>query len=75
MSWAPGAIFGGCCVLVTIFVNFLPETMGRELPQTLHDLELWYKKEPEHSEDSEDKQIMMKDLSKEDDQEQNNSEH
>ncbi|XP_046556465.1 solute carrier family 22 member 7-like [Haliotis rubra] len=44
VEWAPGTIFGVCCLLVTVLVNVLPETMGRELPQTVDDVEAWHKK-------------------------------
>ncbi|XP_071108387.1 organic cation transporter protein-like [Haliotis cracherodii] len=44
VEWAPGTIFGVCCLLVTVLVNILPETMGRALPQTLDDVEAWHKK-------------------------------
>lgn len=33
--WLPMAIFGGCTVLSGCLVCFLPETLGRELPETL----------------------------------------
>ncbi|XP_067667759.1 solute carrier family 22 member 3-like [Haliotis asinina] len=44
VEWAPGTIFGVCCLLATVLVNILPETMGRELPQTVDDVEAWHKK-------------------------------
>ncbi|XP_067667757.1 organic cation transporter protein-like isoform X2 [Haliotis asinina] len=44
VEWAPGTIFGVCCLLATVLVNVLPETMGRELPQTVDDVEAWHKK-------------------------------
>ncbi|KAK7484479.1 hypothetical protein BaRGS_00024235 [Batillaria attramentaria] len=40
--WAPGAIFGTCNMLILIIIRSLPESMGRELPQTVADLETWY---------------------------------
>ncbi|KAK7484508.1 hypothetical protein BaRGS_00024264 [Batillaria attramentaria] len=42
--WAPGAIFGTCSLLAVLFLRMLPESKGRELPQTLGDLEAWYTK-------------------------------
>ncbi|XP_069137349.1 organic cation transporter protein-like isoform X2 [Argopecten irradians] len=43
VKWAPGAIFGCLCLLVTIVTPFLPEPMGHELPTLVEDLEEWYK--------------------------------
>ncbi|ESP03406.1 hypothetical protein LOTGIDRAFT_171496 [Lottia gigantea] len=42
-SWAPGAILGICCIVATILIIFLPETMGKELPQNMLDLEDLFK--------------------------------
>ncbi|KAK6189117.1 hypothetical protein SNE40_005155 [Patella caerulea] len=44
ISWGPGAIFGGCCLLATLLITILPETNGKELPQTMADVKLLYKK-------------------------------
>ncbi|XP_041363345.1 solute carrier family 22 member 6-A-like, partial [Gigantopelta aegis] len=41
--WAPGTIFGMCCLAVAVLVTFLPETTGRELPQTIEEMAAWYK--------------------------------
>ncbi|KAJ8304439.1 hypothetical protein KUTeg_018022, partial [Tegillarca granosa] len=41
--WAPGAIFGIMCLIVTFLATFLPETKGHELPQTVEALNEWYK--------------------------------
>ncbi|XP_041373747.1 solute carrier family 22 member 15-like [Gigantopelta aegis] len=43
VPWAPGTIFGVSCLAVTFLVTFLPETTGRELPQTIEDMADWYK--------------------------------
>ncbi|KAL5004945.1 hypothetical protein ScPMuIL_018401 [Solemya velum] len=32
--WGPGLVFGIMCLLVTVLMPFLPETRGRELPDT-----------------------------------------
>ena len=40
--WAPGAIVGSLCFLVVFVMHFLPETKGRELPNTVEDIERWY---------------------------------
>ncbi|KAJ8304388.1 hypothetical protein KUTeg_017971, partial [Tegillarca granosa] len=41
--WAPGVIFGGLCLLVTVLTTLLPETKGHELPQFIEELKIWYK--------------------------------
>ncbi|XP_069103202.1 organic anion transporter 3-like [Argopecten irradians] len=43
--WAPGIIFGIGSLLVSLGMLMLPETNGRELPQTLDELLSWYKGE------------------------------
>ncbi|OWF38693.1 Solute carrier family 22 member 6-A [Mizuhopecten yessoensis] len=43
--WAPGLIFGVGSLLVNVGLVMLPETNGRELPQTLDELLSWYKGE------------------------------
>ncbi|XP_076465986.1 organic cation transporter-like protein [Babylonia areolata] len=40
--WAPGAIIGSLCFMVVVLMHFLPETKGRELPNTLQDIDEWY---------------------------------
>ncbi|KAL8599722.1 hypothetical protein ACOMHN_024773 [Nucella lapillus] len=47
--WAPGALIGSLCFLVMVLVHFLPETRGRELPNTVHDIEIWYSDQPHHT--------------------------
>jgi len=42
--WVPGVLIGCLAVLVSGLVFLLPETNGRELPQTLDDLNNWYRK-------------------------------
>ncbi|XP_076443492.1 organic cation transporter protein-like [Babylonia areolata] len=39
--WAPGTIFGVLCLLMPVCMRLLPETCGRELPQTITDMELY----------------------------------
>ena len=41
--WGPGVLIGCLSIFVTVLLTFLPETAGRELPQTLDDLNNWYK--------------------------------
>lgn len=36
--WAPGALFGTSNLIALILLRFLPETMGKELPQTVEDV-------------------------------------
>ncbi|XP_060070854.1 organic cation/carnitine transporter 2-like [Ylistrum balloti] len=43
VRWAPGAIFGCLCVILTLVLPFLPETRGHELPTLVEELEEWYK--------------------------------
>ncbi|XP_060072228.1 organic cation transporter protein-like [Ylistrum balloti] len=43
VRWAPGAIFGCLCLIVTLILPLLPETRGHELPTLVEDLEDWYK--------------------------------
>ncbi|RUS92226.1 hypothetical protein EGW08_000079 [Elysia chlorotica] len=40
--WAPGLIIGTCTCFVCLLVSFLPETSGRELPQTISELQAWF---------------------------------
>ncbi|BFZ14544.1 hypothetical protein BsWGS_17583 [Bradybaena similaris] len=42
VPWGPGAVFTALCLLVPVMLRFLPETTGRELPQTLADFERMY---------------------------------
>ncbi|CAG5118358.1 unnamed protein product [Candidula unifasciata] len=39
VPWGPGAVFTCLCLLVLVVLRLLPETTGKELPQTLDDLE------------------------------------
>ncbi|KAJ8304470.1 hypothetical protein KUTeg_018053 [Tegillarca granosa] len=41
--WAPGVIFGGLCLIVTVLITLLPDTRGHELPQFIEELKVWYK--------------------------------
>ncbi|XP_048750180.2 organic cation transporter protein-like [Ostrea edulis] len=42
ISWGPGVVFGSLSVLVTILFIWLPETTGKELPDTLGDVDNFY---------------------------------
>ncbi|XP_052061721.1 organic cation transporter protein-like [Mytilus californianus] len=44
IEWGPGVIFGACCGVVTVLQLLLPETSGRDLPQTVEELIEWDKK-------------------------------
>ncbi|KAK6964058.1 solute carrier family 22 member 3, partial [Biomphalaria glabrata] len=39
VAWAPNVMFGALCISLPLAIRSLPETLGRELPQTLEDLE------------------------------------
>ena len=41
IPWLPNVIFGVMCLLAGIMVLFLPETLGRPLPQTIKEVENW----------------------------------
>lgn len=41
--WAPGTIFGVCCLLVPVFMRILPETSECELPQTIGEMKLRFR--------------------------------
>ncbi|XP_041373772.1 solute carrier family 22 member 15-like [Gigantopelta aegis] len=43
--WAPGAIFSAACLLVPFLMTCLPETAGRELPQTISEVARWRKQD------------------------------
>ncbi|XP_012944037.1 solute carrier family 22 member 16 [Aplysia californica] len=43
VKWGPGVLIGGCAFIVCLLFVILPETNGRELPQTVGDLLKWYK--------------------------------
>lgn len=42
--WAPGTVFGVTSFLSVALLRLLPESKGRELPQTLLELEAWNNK-------------------------------
>ncbi|OWF49592.1 organic cation transporter protein-like [Mizuhopecten yessoensis] len=44
--WGPGVAFGICCILVAFLTLLLPETNGKELPQTVEDYNDWVKRKP-----------------------------
>ncbi|XP_067664999.1 solute carrier family 22 member 6-B-like [Haliotis asinina] len=41
--WAPGVLLTAMAVITLVAIQVLPETKGRELPQTLEDLKDWYR--------------------------------
>ncbi|XP_067665107.1 organic cation transporter protein-like [Haliotis asinina] len=43
VAWAPGAIFVIMCLLAGFLIQFLPETRGHELPQTMEEIKEWYR--------------------------------
>ncbi|GFR96992.1 solute carrier family 22 member 6 [Elysia marginata] len=44
--WAPGAILSGLCLIVPLLLQLMPETHGRDLPQTVADMEMWLSEKP-----------------------------
>ncbi|CAC5419797.1 unnamed protein product [Mytilus coruscus] len=44
IEWGPGVIFGACCGVVTLLHRLLPETSGKDLPQTVDELIEWDRK-------------------------------
>ncbi|KAK7469887.1 hypothetical protein BaRGS_00036107, partial [Batillaria attramentaria] len=40
--WITGVVFGLCSLLAMLLLLLLPESKGRDLPQTVKDLESWY---------------------------------
>ena len=47
--WGPGALFGTLNVVAVLCLLALPESLGKELPQTVRDLESWYDVTPKKS--------------------------
>ncbi|XP_067665041.1 solute carrier family 22 member 6-like [Haliotis asinina] len=45
--WAPGTVFGSCCIVVAFLVQFLPETNKHELPQTVPEMKQWLNQQRE----------------------------
>ncbi|XP_076103427.1 solute carrier family 22 member 6-A-like isoform X2 [Mytilus galloprovincialis] len=43
VPWGPAAVFASLNLFVTLSLLVLPETMGRELPTTVTELNSWYK--------------------------------
>ncbi|KAK3095958.1 hypothetical protein FSP39_021306 [Pinctada imbricata] len=43
--WAPGVLFGSCCLVAMVLMFFLPETGGYILPQTIEEMEKWTKEQ------------------------------
>ncbi|XP_067665040.1 solute carrier family 22 member 6-like [Haliotis asinina] len=45
--WAPGTVFGSCCIMVAFLVRLLPETNKHELPQTVPEMKQWLNQQRE----------------------------
>ena len=41
IPWLPNTVFGVMAIIGAILCFFLPETLGRPLPQTIHEVEQW----------------------------------
>jgi len=44
LPWLPGLLFGGLSTVAGLLTLLLPETLNRPLPQTIDDIEQWYKR-------------------------------
>ncbi|KAK3798808.1 hypothetical protein RRG08_040639 [Elysia crispata] len=44
--WAPGAVLSGLCLTVPLLIQLMPETYGRDLPQTVAEMEKWLAEKP-----------------------------
>ena len=44
LPWLPGLLFGGLSTAAGLLTLLLPETLNRPLPQTIDDIEQWYKR-------------------------------
>ena len=44
--WAPKAVLSGLCLVVPLLIQLMPETSGRDLPQTIADMETWLGEKP-----------------------------
>jgi len=55
LPWLPGVLFGALAIGGGLLALFLPETLNRPLPQTIEDIENWYKKykPPSHAQQQE----------------------
>ncbi|XP_014771611.1 organic anion transporter 3 [Octopus bimaculoides] len=45
IPWGPAVIFSAGCFIANLLILFLPESRGRQLPQTIADVEAWLKKD------------------------------
>ncbi len=43
IPWLPGTIFGVGCLIIAGLVMLLPESQGRELPETVDEIQAWPK--------------------------------
>lgn len=41
IPWLPGTVYGCSCIVVCFLIIYLPETLNRELPQTLDEIKEW----------------------------------
>jgi len=62
LPWLPGLLFGGLSTAAGLLTLLLPETLNRPLPQTIDDIEQWYKpaaKEKSAAADEDNQQEMI----------------
>ncbi|GAB1605935.1 solute carrier family 22 member 8-like [Argonauta hians] len=45
IPWGPAVIFSSGCFIANILILMLPESRGRQLPQTIADVEAWMRKD------------------------------
>lgn len=53
-KWAPGVMIGCLAFIVCLASTLLPETRGRELPQTIDDVKSWFSNTDSTTDSSED---------------------
>ncbi|XP_064609447.1 solute carrier family 22 member 6-like [Liolophura sinensis] len=41
IPWAPGTVYGICSLLACLLIMLLPETLNRQLPQTVEEINAW----------------------------------
>ena len=44
VPWLPGVLLGSLSLAASLLTMVLPETVNRPLPQTIDDIEQWYKR-------------------------------
>ncbi|GAB1605988.1 solute carrier family 22 member 6-A [Argonauta hians] len=47
VPWAPGITFGVLCLFTNVLIHILPETLNKQLPQTIEDVQIRQREEAE----------------------------